>query len=74
MIYWDFPYVFDNIINHTLFLKVIGTPHNTAIDQQGKSSNELIIDEKLQNAGISKRRKSYVGNQAARKGLQRSLL
>lgn len=32
------------------------------------------MDEKLQNAGISKMGKSHGGNQATRKGLQRSLL
>lgn len=43
------------------------------MDQQGKSSNQLIMDKKLQNAGISKMGKSHGGNQGTSKWLQRSL-
>lgn len=44
------------------------------MEQQGKSSNALIMDAKLQNAGISEMGRSPGGNWATSKGLQRSLL
>lgn len=44
------------------------------MDQQGQSSNELIMDKNLQNAGISKMGKSHGGIPAASKRQQRSLL
>lgn len=53
-IYWDFPWVFDKIFNHTS-LKIIEislSTSKTAVDQRGKSSNELTMNEKQQNASV----------------------